>query len=297
MNLSFTKMHGLGNDFVVVDAVRQSVTLNTEQLRWIADRRIGIGADQILLVQASSHPKADFDYRIFNADGQEVQHCGNGARCFVRFVNDQQLSAKSELVVNTASGLLTLTRIDQAQVRVDMLVPECTPESVGFDRSQLQSIAVGIDQHWQLPIQGYDTIGLALVSMGNPHAVQWVQDCANAPVAQLGPLISKHSRFSQGVNAGFMQIIDRQTVRLRVFERGAGETMACGTGACAAVVAGIRAGQLDQQVKVIASGGELTVEWRAANNTAAHVFMTGPTSNVFEGKITVPTKPNLLSSF
>jgi diaminopimelate epimerase len=297
MNLSFTKMHGLGNDFVVVDAVRQSVTLNTEQLRWIADRRVGIGADQILLVQASSHPKADFDYRIFNADGQEVQHCGNGARCFVRFVNDQQLSAKSELVVNTASGLLTLTRIDQIQVRVDMLVPECTPESVCFDRSQLQSIAVGVDQHWQLPIQGYGTIDLALISMGNPHAVQWVQDCANAPVAQVGPLISKHSRFGQGVNAGFMQIIDRHTVRLRVYERGAGETMACGTGACAAVVAGIRAGQLDQTVKVIANGGELTVEWPAANNATAHVFMTGPTANVFEGKIAVPAKPNLLSSF
>ncbi len=297
MNLSFTKMHGLGNDFVVVDAVRQSVTLNTEQLRWIADRRLGVGADQILLVQASSHPQADFDYRIFNADGQEVQHCGNGARCFVRFVNDQQLSEKSELVVNTASGLLTLTRTDQAQVRVDMLVPQYTPESVGFDYSQLQFIPAGIDQHWQVPIQGYGAVGLALVSMGNPHAVQWVKDCTNAPVEQLGPLIAKHSRFKQGVNAGFMQIIDRQTVRLRVYERGSGETMACGTGACAAVVAGIRAGQLDERVKVVTKGGELTVEWRASNNPKAHVLMTGPTTHVFEGKITVPASPNLLSSF
>ncbi|HBP29295.1 MAG TPA: diaminopimelate epimerase, partial [Advenella kashmirensis] len=236
---SFSKMHGAGNDFVVLDGVRQSIDMTPERARALAHRQFGIGADQILLVEAPSHPEADFRYRIFNADGTEVEHCGNGARCFVRFVHEQKLSSRNPLKAEIATGLITLEEADDTTVTVNMGQTRFEPEAVAFDTSDLPSTRDHDDTLWSLPLSNGDTVTLSLVAISNPHAVQIVDDVASAPVAVQGPLIEGHPRFGNRVNAGFMQIVDPHTINLRVYERGAGETLACGTGACAAVVAGI----------------------------------------------------------
>jgi diaminopimelate epimerase len=274
MKLRFTKMHGLGNDFVVFDAIRQSVTLSPEQTRFIADRHFGIGCDQILLVEAAREADTDFHYRIFNADGSEVEQCGNGARCFARFVHAQGLSRKQEIPVTTAAGRILLRLEPNGLVRVDMGAPVLDPARIPFRATQRQtSYALNLAD---------ETLIISAVSMGNPHAVMLVDSVANADVARLGPLIERHPDFPQRVNAGFMELVDRSHIRLRVYERGTGETLACGTGACAAVVAGILRGLLDTRVNVALPGGELVVEWLGEGNT---VFMSGPAETVFEGSI------------
>jgi len=269
-------MHGLGNDFVVLDGIRQSVQLDPAQLRALADRRFGVGCDQILLVEKAAQPGVDFRYRIFNADGSEVEQCGNGARCFVRFVVDQQLTDKREIRVETMSGVIVPQLESDGLVTVDMGVPRFQPAEIPF-----VSDSDAVVQPLQV---GDETVDISVVSMGNPHAVQVVADVDAAPVAQQGPLIESHARFPQRVNAGFMQIEDRHAVRLRVYERGAGETLACGTGACAAVVAGIRRGLLDSPVRVTTRGGDLNIAWGGAGQP---VMMTGPAVTVFEGEITL----------
>ncbi len=274
MILKFTKMHGAGNDFVVLDGVRQSIALSPEHLRFIADRHFGIGCDQILLVEKSQRDDADFRYRIFNADGGEVEQCGNGARCFVRFVHDQGLTNKREIVVETKSGLI-LPRLEaDGRVTVNMGAPI-------FDPSQIPFVS---DYHDVIqPLQlGNEVVQITAVSMGNPHAVQVVEDVEVAPVTTQGPLIERHPRFPRRVNAGYMQIVDRSHVKLRVFERGAGETLSCGTGACAAVVAGIRRGLLDATVHVATRGGNLSITWEGGGSP---VLMTGPAITVFDGEI------------
>ncbi len=274
MRLRFTKMHGLGNDFVVIDAVRQPVELTPEQVRFLADRHFGVGCDQLLVVERPSRPDVDFRYRIFNADGGEVEQCGNGARCFVRFVHEQGLTAKREIRVETRSGIIAPRLEDNGMVTVDMGVPVLEPARVPFVSD---SDAI---------VQTLDVAGAALaitaVSMGNPHAVQVVADVDAAPVEIQGPLIERHPRFPARVNAGFMQIVDAHRVRLRVFERGAGETLACGTGACAAVVAGILRGLLTSPVRVETRGGELEIAWAGRGQP---VLMTGPAVTVFDGEI------------
>jgi diaminopimelate epimerase len=279
MRLKFTKMHGAGNDFVVLDGVRQPVSLTSAQWRQLADRHFGVGADQMLLVQAPDGPDVDFVYRIFNADGDEVEQCGNGARCFARFVFDQGLTDRRSIRVRTRAGVIAPRLEDDGRVTVDMGPPAFGPDSVAFDATGLEVRREAGDDQWALLLpQGLRW--LSLVSMGNPHAVQVVDDVATAPVALEGPLIESHSRFSRRVNAGFLQIVSRQSVRLRVFERGAGETLACGTGACAAVVAGIRRGLLEARVDVATRGGQLTVEW-----AGGPVLMTGPAQTVFSGEV------------
>ena len=274
MKMPFVKMHGLGNDFVVLDGVRQSVALTPPQLRRLADRHFGIGCDQILLVEPASQPGIDFRYRIFNADGGEVEQCGNGARCFVRFVHDQGLTAKREIRVETMGGVIGPRLEDDGTVTVDMGVPV-------FSSAQIPFLAASEDLVQTLRVADED-IAITAVGMGNPHAVQLVADVDLAPVERQGPLIEAHPRFPQRVNAGFMQVLDRHTIRLRVFERGAGETLACGTGACAAAVAGIARGLLDSPVRVATRGGELTIAW---NGHATPVLMTGPAVTVFKGEI------------
>ena len=274
MELKFTKMHGLGNDFVVIDAINQAVNLGEEQYRFLADRRFGIGCDQILLVEAAQTDATDFRYRIFNADGGEVEQCGNGARCFARFVQDHGLTDKNSIAVETSSGPITLNVQDNGEVTVDMGPPRLNPAEVPF---QADSLA---DQY-TLDVNG-NNIEIGVVSMGNPHAVMRVDDIDNAAVATLGAQIENHARFPNRVNAGFMQIIDRSHIRLRVWERGAGETLACGTGACAAVVSGILRGWLDNQVNVDLQGGQLVVQWEQQSSP---VLMTGPAQSVFEGTI------------
>jgi len=278
---NFTKMHGAGNDFVVLDGVRQAIDLTPQRARALADRHLGIGADQILLVETPHHPEADFRYRIFNADGSEVEHCGNGARCFVRFVHEQALSRRNPLRAEIRTGLLTLHDTD-GEVAVDMGQTRFDPQAVAFDTSGLQSTPCGQDTLWALPLEGHGEVQLSLVAISNPHAVQVVDDIHSAPVAQIGPLIESHSRFAQRVNAGFMQIVDRHTIKLRVYERGAGETLACGTGACAAVVAGIRRGLLDNPVRVHTRGGPLTVSW-----DGNELRMSGPAFTVFSGQVDI----------
>ncbi len=275
MRIRFTKMHGLGNDFVVIDAVRQSVDLSGEQARFIADRHFGIGCDQILIVEASRRAGVDFRYRIFNADGGEVEQCGNGARCFVRFVHQQGLSDKRDLRVETRSGIIAPRLEADGQVTVDMGVPRFLPAEIPFESDSDALIQ-------PLAVAGFGVFEITAVSMGNPHAVQVVADVDNAPVAQAGPLIESHSRFPERVNAGFMQVVSRHEIRLRVYERGAGETLACGTGACAAVVAGIRRDLLATPVRVHTRGGELLISWAGSQ---APVLMTGPAVTVFEGEI------------
>ena len=275
MRIRFTKMHGLGNDFVVIDAVRQSVDLSGEQARFIADRHFGIGCDQILIVEASRRAGVDFRYRIFNADGGEVEQCGNGARCFVRFVHQQGLSDKRDLRVETRSGIIAPRLEADGQVTVDMGVPRFLPAEIPFESDRDALIQ-------PLAVAGFGVFEITAVSMGNPHAVQVVADVDNAPVAQAGPLIESHPRFPERVNAGFMQVVSRHEIRLRVYERGAGETLACGTGACAAVVAGIRRDLLATPVRVHTRGGELLISWAGSH---APVLMTGPAVTVFEGEI------------
>jgi len=286
MKLKFTKMHGTGNDFIVIDAINQQVNLSAEQWKALADRRFGVGADQILVVEPGDGADCDFRYRIFNSDGGEVEQCGNGARAFVRFVTDKGLTEQRSIRVRTMSGVIAPRLEADGSVTVDMGAPLLEPAAVPFDASGLGGWAEGADTLWPLALkyQGGKTVFISVVSMGNPHAVQVVDDVELAPVAQTGPLIEQHARFPNRVNAGFMQVLTREHIKLRVYERGAGETLACGTGACAAVVAGIRRGLLDSPVRVSARGGELTVAWAGA---ATSVYLSGPAVTVFEGELTL----------
>ncbi|MGQ3053927.1 MAG: diaminopimelate epimerase [Roseateles sp.] len=277
MRLRFTKMHGAGNDFVVIDATREPLALTAAQMRLLGDRRFGVGCDQILVIEPSQDAGADFRYRIFNNTGDEVEHCGNGARCFVRYVVDAGLTDKREIQVDTMNRRLALTLQDDGRVTVNMGAPEFQPAALPFDASGLKARAENGFELW--PVEGVE---LAVVSMGNPHAVQRVADVETAPVLTQGPLIERHARFARGVNAGFMQILGRDRIALRVYERDAGETLACGTGACAAVVAGIRAGWLDAAVEVQTRGGLLRIEWAGGTSP---VLMTGPAVKVFDGVI------------
>lgn len=283
MRLRFTKMQGAGNDFVVIDATTTPLSLSAVQLQRLGDRRFGVGADQILVVERASSADADFRYRIFNgASGEEVEHCGNGARCFVRFVHEKGLSERNPLRVETVNNRLVLQAQADGRVTVDMNAPIFELDRVPFDASDLTPRWVGSGfPLWPLDL-GDARVEVAVLSMGNPHAVLLVDDVDRASVAQWGPRIEQHPRFPRKVNAGFLQIIDRGHVRLRVYERDAGETLACGTGACAAVVAGIRQGLLDPAVEVDTRGGRLRIEWAGGD---AHVFMTGPAQTVFEGEI------------
>jgi diaminopimelate epimerase len=276
MRLKFAKMHGQGNDFVVIDGVRQAVALSREQVRAIADRHFGIGCDQLLLVERPASPQNDFRYRIWNADGGEVEQCGNGARCFARFVLDEGLTAKRALRVETAGGLIVPQVEDSGQVTVDMGPPRFDPREVPFAAVEARLV-------YPLVVAGI-TLEVSVLSMGNPHAVQVVADVERAPVATQGPLIENHPAFPQRVNAGYVQIVSRDHVRLRVWERGAGETLACGTGACAAVVAGVRRGLLDPEVRVTTHGGDLKIRWRGDTHP---VMMTGDAVRVFDGEIGV----------
>ncbi|HEX8987578.1 MAG TPA: diaminopimelate epimerase [Rhodocyclaceae bacterium] len=277
MRIRFTKMHGLGNDFVVLDAVNQAFVPSAAQVRFLADRHFGVGCDQLLVVEKPGQPGVDFRYRIFNADGGEVEQCGNGARCFVRFVHDHGLSPKREIRVETKSGIIAPRLEANGEVTVDMGVPRFQPAEIPF-------AGVSDDPVQLLHVGGRD-IEVGVVSMGNPHAVQVVCDVDTAPVADSGPLIERHERFPQRVNAGFMQVVGRHAIRLRVYERGAGETLACGTGACAAVVSGIRRGLLDSPVEVQTRGGMLSIAW---SGPGTPVLMTGPATLVFEGEIDIP---------
>jgi diaminopimelate epimerase len=283
MKIKFTKMHGAGNDFVVVDAIHQDIALTPAQWKFIADRRFGIGADQMLVVEKTQSEGIDFRYRIYNADGGEVEQCGNGARAFARFVSDKGLTTKRVIRVETMSGIIEPTLEDDGRVTVDMGSPVLVPEQVPFDASGLNSKTEGDDTLWPVDVDG-KTSWISVVSMGNPHAVQVVADTEAAPVLIDGPLIERHARFPKRVNAGFMQVVDRHNVNLRVFERGVGETLACGTGACAAVVAGIRRGLLDTPVAVQTHGGELVISWAGSGKP---VMMTGPAVSVFEGEIEI----------
>ena len=276
MLLRFTKMHGAGNDFVVLDGVRQHIELSPEQLRLLADRHFGVGCDQILLVEKAQRPEADFRYRIFNADGGEVEQCGNGARCFVRFVHDQELTHKREIVVETKSGLIMPRLEDDGRVTVNMGAPIFDAALIPFDGGSGAASE-------PLEVAG-ETLEISALSMGNPHAVQVVADVERAPVEKLGPLIEHHPRFPRRVNAGFMQVMDRCYIRLRVYERGSGETLSCGTGACAAAVAGIRRGLLDSPVSVATRGGLLTIAW---DGEGSPVLMSGPAISVFAGEISL----------
>ena len=277
MKLHFTKMHGAGNDFVVLDGIQTPIDFTPEQWAAIADRHFGVGADQLLLVERSTRPDVDFRYRIFNHDGGEVEHCGNGARCFVRYVADAGLSDKREIQVDTMNRRLLLKLQDDGRVTVNMGAPVFDHAALPFDAGQLQPRHLNGFELW--PVEGVE---LAVLSMGNPHAVQRVDDVETAPVLTLGPRIEQHARFPRRVNAGFMQILARDRIALRVYERDAGETLACGTGACAAVVAGIRLGWLDAAVEVQTRGGLLRIEWAGGENP---VLMTGPAVKVFDGEI------------
>ena len=277
MKIRFTKMHGLGNDFVVLDAVRQHFVPTPAQAQWLADRHFGIGCDQILIVENPENEQADFRYRIFNADGSEVEQCGNGARCFVRFVHEQGLTDKREIRVETQGGLITPRLEADGNVTVDMGVPRFVPADIPF-------LADSDDLIQTLEFDGRSA-AITAVSMGNPHAVQVVLDVDIAPVSRDGPQIEGHPRFPKRVNAGFMEVVDRHAIRLRVYERGSGETLACGTGACAAVVTGIRRGLLDSPVHVTTRGGALSIAWGGMGQP---VLMTGPAVTVFSGETELP---------
>lgn len=273
MKLKFSKMHGLGNDFVVIDGVSQNVSLRPEQLRWLADRHLGVGCDQILLIE-NAVGDADFRYRIFNADGGEVEQCGNGARCFVRYVHDRGMTSKNEIRVETMGGVIIPRLEADGEVTVNMGAPKFEPSEIPFlakERALTYSLDVDSRQ-----------VEISAISMGNPHAVQLVHDTEHAPILSEGPLIECHRRFPNRVNAGYMQILNRHHIRLRVYERGAGETLACGTGACAAAVAGIQRGLLESPVKVSFLRGELFIRWEGENQP---VWMTGPAVAVFDGEI------------
>ena len=272
--LRFTKMHGLGNDFVMIDAVKQTVALTPEQVRRLADRRFGVGCDQVLMVERPTRADVDFRYRIFNADGGEVEQCGNGARCFARFVRDQGLTAKSEIAVETLAGVIYPKIEPDGAVTVNMGVPRFEPRDVPFEAGARQPV-------YDLDVDGA-AVPVTVLSMGNPHAVQIVADAEHAPVTTQGPRIEHHPRFPKRVNAGYMQVLDRGHIHVRVWERGAGETLACGTGACAAVVTGRLRGLLDENVAVRVRGGTLQVSWHGEGEP---VMMTGPAVTVFEGEI------------
>ncbi|WP_298429849.1 diaminopimelate epimerase [Ottowia sp.] len=301
MRIPFTKMQGAGNDFVVLDETAGPLGLTAAQYRFLGDRHFGVGADQILGVRAAPTPDVDFEYVIHNGgDGGEVEHCGNGARCFVRFVRERGLTAKHSVRVKVKNGVLELTEGTDGRVTVDMGAPVFALEQVPFDPRELEPVPDGHWQVWPLPLEdnkGFAYVNtaqaaianVAVLSMGNPHAVQIVADVDTAPVATQGPLIERHPAFPNRVNAGFLQIVDRGHVRLRVYERGAGETLACGTGACAAVVAGIRLGRLDPRVDVDTRGGRLTIAWAGGEHDP--VLMIGPATTVFTGEIEVPQLP------
>jgi diaminopimelate epimerase len=292
MKIRFTKMQGAGNDFVVLDETQGPLGLTAPQYRFLADRHFGVGADQILSVRPSPGEGIDFEYAIHNADGGEVEQCGNGARCFARYVRDKGLTTRDTIRVQTLSGVIAPQLTPDGRVTVDMGRPAFDPARIPFDASGLAPLPQGSGQKWPLTLDGQAqsaTVLVAIVSMGNPHAVQLVQDVDAAPVQQTGPLIEGHARFPQRVNAGFLQVLDREHVRLRVYERGAGETLACGTGACAAVAAGIHLGLLDTRVHVQMRGGLLTIAW--SGQEADSVFMTGPATTVFEGQIDIPDAP------
>lgn len=276
MKIRFTKMHGLGNDFVVIDAINQRVSLTGEQVRAISDRRFGIGCDQLLIVEAPQQPDVDFNYRIFNYDGSEVENCGNGARCFAKFVRDRQLTGKSTICVETSCGRMLLTVKDNGDVTVDMGVPELVPSKIPFT-SEFESV------NYELPLKN-GSIDIGAVSMGNPHAVTIVENVERFPVGELGPEVECHSLFPKRVNAGFMEVVSASEINLRVYERGVGETLACGTGACAAVVFGRLKNLLDETVKVNLLGGSLVISWAGKGDS---VMMTGPATSVFHGQIKI----------
>jgi diaminopimelate epimerase len=274
MRLRFTKMQGVGNDFVVLDAINQPIALDSERARRLADRHFGVGCDQILLIERPRTAGTDFYYRIFNADGEEVQHCGNGARCFLRYVRDKGLTDKTEIRVETMAGIIVPRLEPDGQVTVDMGPPAFAPAKIPFD-VPAQALT------YRLEVAG-ESVEISALSMGNPHAVQIVANVDRAPVLTQGPLIEHHVRFPQRVNAGYMQVVDQHEIKLRVYERGAGETLACGTGACAAVVAGIALNRLVTPVKVSTRGGALAIAWAGPGKS---VLMTGPAQTVFEGEI------------
>ena len=276
MLLKFTKMHGAGNDFVVIDLISQRYRLRSRDVRKLADRHFGVGCDQVLVVEAPLNPDVDFRYRIFNADGGEVDQCGNGARCFARFVREKKLTSKRVITVETATGVIELRVRNRQDVEVDMGAPEFEPAKIPFT-------ATARAPSYPLPVDGME-LEIGAISMGNPHAVLRVDNVDEAAVAQLGPLIEAHPQFPQRVNAGFMQVLSESTIKLRVFERGVGETLACGTGACAAVVYGLSRGWLRDSVTVELPGGKLSISWAGADQP---VIMTGPTAVVFEGSIRI----------
>ena len=297
MRVRFTKMQGAGNDFVVLDETAAPLNLTADQYRFLADRHFGVGADQILSVRPAPAPDVDFEYVIHNADGGEVEHCGNGARCFVRYVRGQGLTARNPVRVKVKNGVIELAEQPDGRVRVNMGAPVFDLPRVPFDSAGLTPLAEGGWQVWPLALALEQAggrgaacmVSVAVLSMGNPHAVQVVAQADTAPVAEQGTLIETHPAFPRRVNAGFMQVLDRRQIRLRVWERGAGETLACGTGACAAVVAGRRLGLLDERVDVHARGGLLTIEWAGGERDA--VFLTGPAQTVFHGEIDLPGAP------
>ncbi len=296
MRIRFTKMQGAGNDFVVLDETRGRLNLSTAQYRFLADRHFGVGADQILSVRPAPNASLDFEYVIHNADGGEVEHCGNGARCFVRYVRDKGLTVKDRIRVKVQQGEIELHMNADGRVTVNMGAPILDLPKVPFKPEGLQHSLVNACEVWQLPLReaGQNSVAqVAVVSMGNPHAVLVVDQVETAPVLTQGPLIEHHPAFPNRVNVGFLQIVNRDLVKLRVFERGAGETLACGTGACAAVVVGIRMGRLNPQVDVQTHGGVLTIEWQGAalSDLSQPVLMTGPATSVFEGDIEVPDLP------
>ncbi len=276
MLMKFTKMHGLGNDFVVIDAVTQNVHVTGSMVRRLANRTLGIGCDQVLVIEAPTETDIDFNYRIFNQDGGEVEQCGNGARCLARYVYDRQLTGKNPILVKTKNRVMALHLEDNKSVRVDMGIPQLDPAQIPFQTEQpaaLYEIEVADERHH-----------IAAVSMGNPHAVLQVLDVTTAPVETLGPILECHSRFPSRVNVGFMQIVDRSTIKLRVFERGVGETQACGSGACAAAVAAIQQELVDSPVTVQLTGGDLNIQWQGVDEP---LLMTGPTASVFHGRVRI----------
>lgn len=274
MLLEFTKMHGLGNDFMVVDLISQRAYLDTGTIRRLADRNFGIGFDQLLIVETPDHPNVDFKYRIFNADGSEVEQCGNGVRCFAKFVHDRKLTNKTKFKVQTKAGIVEPELGANGWVRVNMGYPKFAPSEIPF-------IADAPDAVYDIALAHNEKLSIDVVNMGNPHAVTIVSDVLTADVAKIGPQVESHERFPQRVNAGFMQIVDQHHARLRVFERGVGETLACGTGACAAAVSGMRRGLLSSNVKIELAGGTLQIEWVDGDV----VWMTGPTATVYEGRL------------
>ena len=288
MRVRFTKMQGAGNDFVVLDETRGRLGLSAAQYRFLADRHFGVGADQILSVRPAPSDAVDFEYVIHNADGGEVEHCGNGARCFVRYVRDKGLTDLNPVRVKVKNGEITLSLNQDGRVTVDMGAPVFDLARVPFDRQGLAPQPVGGFERWALPLEADAVAPVAVLSMGNPHAVLLVDNVDTAPVLSWGAQIERHPQFPSRVNAGFLQVVDRSHVRLRVFERGVGETLACGTGACAAVVAGVRLGLLDAEVDVETRGGRLSIGWRDNAAHDAPVLMTGPATSVFEGEIELP---------